>query len=340
MTRTPRRPVVFDADDPALGAPAPDPGDAPEIGPEIGAEGRDALAGEPAGLRAARLAARPSSALARWFWSAALALVGLATSVALYDFVAGLIARNAILGWVALGLTAALAAALVVFALREAAAVARLGRVDALRAQAARARESGDARAAQATLKGLRRLYAGRRDMDWALADLARAADQPPEAEALLDAAERALMRDLDARAAAAAGRAARTVAAATALIPLALVDVLAALTANLRMIREIAEIYGGRAGWLGSWKLLKAVAAHLVATGAVAVGDDLIGPAIGGGVLARLSRRFGEGLINGALTARVGAAAIAVCRPLPFAALPRPTGRGLAAAALKGLMR
>ncbi|MEM1313077.1 MAG: YcjF family protein, partial [Pseudomonadota bacterium] len=63
-----------------------------------------------------------------------------------------------------------------------------------------------------------------------------------------------------------------------------------------------------------------------------------LIGPMVGGGALAKLSRRFGEGLVNGALTARVGVAAIEVCRPLPFAALPRPRTRSLVTAALSGL--
>ena len=42
-------------------------------------------------------------------------------------------------------------------------------------------------------------------------------------------------------------------------------------------------------------------------ATGAVAAGDDLIHTVAGGGVLAKVSRRFGEGVVNGALTARVG---------------------------------
>ena len=35
------------------------------------------------------------------------------------------------------------------------------------------------------------------------------------------------------------------------------------------------------------------------------------------------LSRRLGEGVFNGALTARIGAAAVEVCRPLPFIAAP-----------------
>jgi putative membrane protein len=132
---------------------------------------------------------------------------------------------------------------------------------------------------------------------------------------------------------------AARQVAAVTALVPLALADVAAALVANLRMIRRVAEVYGGRAGALGGWRLARTVMAHLVATGAVAVGDDLIHSVAGGSVLTRLSRRFGEGLVNGALTARVGLAAMEVCRPLPFAAVPPPSITALVGRALTGLM-
>ena len=55
---------------------------------------------------------------------------------------------------------------------------------------------------------------------------------------------------------------------------------------------------------------------------------------------LARVSRRFGEGVMNGALTARVGVAAMDVCRPLPFAALPRPKVSNLIGRALTGLFQ
>ena len=139
-----------------------------------------------------------------------------------------------------------------------------------------------------------------------------------------------ALLRDLDARAPGRdRGPPRRQVATVTALVPLALADVVTALAANLRMIRRIAEIYGGRSGTLGSWRLTRTVFfAHLVATGAVAVG--------------RRCHRFGRrrrdavqgvaplrrgAVINGALTARVGVAALEVCRPLPFHAAPRPLG-------------
>jgi len=57
-----------------------------------------------------------------------------------------------------------------------------------------------------------------------------------------------------------------------------------------------------------------------------------------GGGLLSKLSRRFGEGVINGALTARVGVAAMDVCRPMPFVALPRPRVTNLMTRGLSGL--
>ena len=75
-----------------------------------------------------------------------------------------------------------------------------------------------------------------------------------------------------------------------------------------------------------------------MVATGAVAVGDDMLEPILGGTVLAKLSRRFGEGLVNGALTARVGVAAMEVCRPMPFSDGRKPKVRGIIKRALSGL--
>jgi len=123
-------------------------------------------------------------------------------------------------------------------------------------------------------------------------------------------------------------------------LVPIALADVVVALASSLRMIRRVAEIYGGRSGFLGSWRLTRAVFAHLLATGAVAVGDDLLEPILGGSILSRLSRRFGEGLVNGALSARVGVAAMEVCRPMPFSEGRRPSVRGIVTRALGGLFR
>ena len=69
-------------------------------------------------------------------------------------------------------------------------------------------------------------------------------------------------------------------------------------------------------------------VLAHIVATGGIALTDDLLGQFLGQDILRRLSRRLGEGAFNGALTARIGVAAIEVIRPLPFLAAKRPRVR------------
>jgi len=325
-----RGPILIDLDETDT---APGPDAAPPV--------PDPRAAAPEGRAMqtfAVLAARRPSRLARCFWGLALALLAAVMSVAAWDFAAGLIARAPVLGYGVSALMAALLLVLVAIAVRELAAFARLGRIDALQRRAEAARAGDDLAAARAVVGDLVALYRQREDTRWGRDRLARAGAEAFDARALLGQAEAELLAPLDAAATREIEAAARLVATVTALVPLAMADVAAALAANLRMIRAIAGIYGGRSGVLGGWRLTRAVMTHLVATGAVAVGDDLLGSVAGGGVLGKLSRRFGEGVVNGALTARVGVAAMEVCRPLPFARLSRPSVSGLVRRALTGL--
>ncbi|WP_425045880.1 YcjF family protein [Primorskyibacter sp. S87] len=287
---------------------------------------------------AARVASRPVSALARWFFGLVGAVVAAMISVAFWDFATGLVDRVPLLGWGVTALIAALAIVVLLIVVRELAAIGRLSRVDGLRRAADSALADEDLAAARETANRLVAFYRSREETRWGRERLAERIDEQFDAATLLGLAEDELLSPLDAAARAEVESAARQVATVTALVPMALADVATALTASLRMIRRIAEIYGGRAGTLGSWRLTRAVFAHLVATGAVAVGDDLLEPVLGGSVLSRLSRRFGEGLVNGALTARVGVAAMEVCRPLPFSPERRPSVRGIVRTALTGL--
>jgi putative membrane protein len=286
----------------------------------------------------AALAARRPSALGRWFWRLLVALLTFILSVAAWNAVTGLVARTPLLGYVALGLLAAFVVVCLAIIIREWAAIARLGRLDKLHAAAAEALALNDVDHAQRVVDRILALYSGRSDLRWGREKLEARRGEAVDADALLETAEAELLPGLDAAARREIEAAARQVAAVTALVPIAFADVFAALTANIRMIRRIAEIYGGRSGVLGGWRLTKSVLQHLIATGAVAVGDDLIGSVAGGGLLSKVSRRFGEGVINGALTARVGIAAVEVCRPLPFRALKRPTVTGIVQRALTGL--
>jgi putative membrane protein len=91
------------------------------------------------------------------------------------------------------------------------------------------------------------------------------------------------------------------------------------------RLIRRLAELYGGRPGTLGFFRLARSVLAHLAVTGSLAAGDSLVQQLVGHGLAARLSAKLGEGVVNGAMTMRIGIAAMETARPLPFRALRRP---------------
>jgi putative membrane protein len=332
MTK-PKGPILIELEQ-ADTAPGPDT--APSV-PDPDPTGPDAPQGR-AMQAAATLAARRPSRLSRLFWGLLLTILGAVLSITAWDFVTGLIARAPIFGYAVTALMAAFVSVLLIIALHELAAFSRLASIDSLHRASQSALAEDDLAAARAVVADLTRLYAARDDTRWGRDRLAeRQADQF-DAAGLLGLAEIELLVPLDRAATREIEAAARQVATVTALVPLAMADVVAALTANIRMIRRIAEIYGGRSGVLGGWRLARAVMTHLVATGAVAVGDDLIGSVAGGGLLSKVSRRFGEGLVNGALTARVGVAALEVCRPLPFTRARRPSVSGLVKRALTGV--
>ena len=323
MTEAPLKPLLIEREDDPLGDT---PATVPPV-PDLG------------GLAVTlRLPPAPGSALSRFALWVFGALFSFILSVAAWDFVTGLLARDSVLGWVAFVLVGLAVLVALALAGREAAGFARMSRIDTLRTDAEKAVAGADIKAARGVVSGLQALYVNRPELLPAQLRLTARGDEVFDADGLLALAEAELLGALDQAARREIEGAARQVAAVTALVPLALADVATALYCNLRMIRRIASIYGGRSGTLGSLRLMRGVFGHLAATGALAVGDDMIHSVAGGGVLSRISRRFGEGVVNGALTARVGVAAMEVCRPLPFRALPRPKTSNLVSRGLAGL--
>ena len=332
MSQTPKGPVLIDLDD--SGGDAPSPATAPPVPePHLPPPSGAAMA------TVAALAGRPPSQLARWFWRLLLALIGTLASISAWQFATNLIVSTPVLGWAVTVLFGLFALVCLMIVIKELAAFSRLSRIDALHHAAETVLAEEDLAGARTLTDDLLTLYKGREDTRWGRDRMAERKDEIFDVAGLLAHAETELLTPLDQAAQREVEAAARQVATVTALVPLALADVIAALTSNLRMIRRIAEIYGGRSGTLGSWRLTRAVMSHLVATGAVAIGDDILEPILGGGLLGKLSRRFGEGMVNGALTARVGVAAMEVCRPLPFGEGRRPSVRSIIRSALSGLV-
>jgi putative membrane protein len=276
----------------------------------------------------------------RWgtlFWCATGALVLLAIALGIYDLIKDFFARNAELGWVGLALTALAALSLTVIGIRETAGLLRLANVEHLHARAADVIASDDRDAGGALVKDLvalthkmPRLARARTNLQDHLGEIIDGAD-------LVRLAERELMAPLDADARGLITASVMRVSVVTAVSSRASIDMLFVLVTFLNLLRKLSFLYGVRPGTLGMLRLLRHVISHLVLTGGLATSDSLIQQILGHGIAAKLSARLGEGLLNGLLTARLGLAAIDVVRPLPFAALPRPTLGDLMSEALRG---
>ena len=332
-SETPRRPRAFrldpaaDARDaaPSREAPRPPPGVTLEESPD--AYEREALASLDPPEAAVEIAQKRGMAPRgfSWgtlFWSATSGLVTLGAALWLWKMIEDLFARYPALGWLALALTGLAVLALLALLIRETRAVLRQRGIARLHQDFAAARAADDTPQARALVRDLVGLYAARPDAAAARQELETLSSEIVDGADLIDIAERSLMPALDQRASREIALAARRDSVVTAISPRAILDLLFVMAQIARLVRKISEIYGGRPGMLGFVRLARSVGAHLTITGGMAVGDSLVQQVIGHGLAARLSAKLGEGVLNGMLTARVGLSALAVCRPMPFAAI------------------
>ena len=270
------------------------------------------------------------------FWSALSALLALALGVATTQLIEDLFARAEWLGYLGSGLAALIVLALLVIVIREIVGLLRLAKIDHLRERAAAILLSDDRNAGRALIQDLLSLTGRMPRLARARAQLYSHRDDIIDGADLVRLAERELMPSLDAQARQLVSDAAKRVSVVTAVSPRALIDIFFVAMTALGLMRRLAVLYGGRPGTLGLITLFRHVISHLTVTGGIAVGDSLIQQIVGHGVAARLSAKLGEGVLNGLLTARLGLAAIEVTRPLPFAALPKPTVSDLAGSLLR----
>lgn len=264
----------------------------------------------------------------RWgalFWSALAGLVSLATGLAVTRMIEDLFARSEALGIVGAALAGLAAFALLIVVGRELFALFRLAAIEKLHARATAVLASDDRNEARAIVSDLLKLAQENPKLARGRAALTAHVDDIIDGADLIRLAERELMAPLDDEARRLISQAAQRVSVVTAVSPRAAVDMIFVLISTLRLIRQIARLYGGRPGWLGLVRLFRQAVTHLAVTGTVAIGDSLISQVLGHGLAARLSSKLGEGVLNGFLTARLGLAAVDVIRPLPFATLPRP---------------
>ena len=276
----------------------------------------------------------PAEPRFRWgavFWGAVAGLVLLGAGLGVAQLIEDLFAHSTPLGVLGVVLTFAATLAFVAVAAREALGLMRLATIEELHRRAAAVLASDDRAESRAVLRDILKLTHQNPHLARARATLTSHAEDIIDGGDMIRLAERELMTPLDQQARLLISSAAQRVSLVTAISPRALFDVAFVLAASLRLIRQLARLYGGRPGALGMIRLMRHVIAHVAITGGMAASDSVIQQVLGHGLAAKLSQRLGEGFLNGLLTARLGLAAIDVTRPLPFTALPRPALTDLA---------
>jgi putative membrane protein len=151
-----------------------------------------------------------------------------------------------------------------------------------------------------------------------------------------LELFSRFVLAPADRLAEAAIRRAATHAFAINAISPTALLDTLLFAARALRLIREIAEIYGQRPGLAGTVHLLRRLASGAGMVGAVDLVGGILVQQLGGAIMERLSASAAESAYAAQKMARLGIIAMTLCRPVEFRPGEVPSLRSLVSGLLK----
>jgi putative membrane protein len=132
-----------------------------------------------------------------------------------------------------------------------------------------------------------------------------------------------------------AVGRAARDVGVLTAIVPTAIADTAVLVWRNVRMIREIAELYGYRTGPVGTWVLIRRLLSNAALVAATDVAGGILAQQLGGALTEVVAAKLGGSAVATTRTLRMGLLTMQLCRAVPFSEEDAPNLRRFAMAIL-----
>lgn len=194
-----------------------------------------------------------------------------------------------------------------------------LKRLDNLTQQAQRLSNSVDLGNAQHFIEQLRDYYQGTPQDDFLIYCLNSLPDYSNDGE-VINHIERTFLASLDQEASARISKFSLQTALGVSLSPWITLDLALALWRNVKMIDEVAQVYGIRPSLATRFKLLRKVLQQLVYVGVTEAAIDQFYDEFSLDILTGLSAARGlQGLGAGVYAVRIGLAAMNVCRPIAF---------------------
>ncbi|GAA6210985.1 hypothetical protein NBRC116602_07250 [Hyphomicrobiales bacterium 4NK60-0047b] len=227
--------------------------------------------------------------------------------------------RNDIIGWLALGLTTLLIISILAIITKEIVSLSKLKKLGNLKTKGQQIHDNNELKPAKKYARNIKQLYEHTPKREWILKSLKDQEQTIMDGRELVELIDTEIGSPLDKEAEKIISETAKKVSVITAIAPGPFIDMAAVTLLNLTMIRKVSTVYGVRPGLWGLSRLGRNILAHLALSGGLAMTGDLLQPLIGSSIAAKLSKKLGEGMINGALTIRIGLSAQEVTRPIPY---------------------
>lgn len=246
------------------------------------------------------------------------ALFSLWLTATLISTIEELFTRQDLIGWAALTFGFIALLSIIVLITKEVFSLFKLKKLGKLQSKATQIYENNELKPARKYSHHIKQLYSGTPKRNWILSRLKDQETTIMDGRELIELIDVEIGAPLDKEVQKIISDTAKKVSIITAVAPGPFIDMAAVTVLNISMIRKIAAIYGVRPGLWGLSRLGRNVLAHLALSGGIAMTSDLLQPIIGSGIAAKLSKKLGEGMFNGALTIRIGISAQEITRPIP----------------------